>query len=146
MERDIIATWLYPQPPTQVWECLTNPELLSLWLMPNDFKAEVGHQFRFTSKPKVPIGWDGMVYGEVLEVIPRQRLVYRWKGGPRPGEITLDTVLIWTLTPKNGGTELRLEHKGFKGMKNYLSGFIMEKGWKGRIAQRFSNVLNQLAI
>lgn len=141
MERDIKLNWYFEQSPEQVWQCLTNVELLNQWFMQSDFKAEVGHHFRFVSKPKPAVGWDGIVYSEVLEVIPNKKLVYTWKGGPKPGVINLDTVLIWTLRPQQNGTLLTLEHKGFKGMKNFLSSFIMEKGWQINIERKFMKVL-----
>jgi uncharacterized protein YndB with AHSA1/START domain len=142
MERNIIISWYFLQAPARVWDCLTQPELLNQWFMKNDFKAEVGHQFTFTNKPKVAFGWDGIVYSEVLEVVPQQKLVYTWKAGPQPGVITMDTTLTWTLTPQGEGTLLKLEHKGFKGMKNYMSSFIMEKGWKINIGKKFQKLLN----
>jgi uncharacterized protein YndB with AHSA1/START domain len=57
----------------------------------------------------------------VIEIIPYQKLVYTWKGGPRPGVIGLDTVLTWTLSPDGEGTHMVLEHSGFKGWKNYVA-------------------------
>jgi uncharacterized protein YndB with AHSA1/START domain len=142
MERNNVISWSFKQTPQQVWECLTDPELLGQWFMKNDFKAEVGHQFNFINKPMPAVGWDRIVYAEVMEVDSAQKLVYSWKAGPRPGVINMDTVLIWTLTPHNGGTLLKLEHKGFKGIKNYLSSFIMEKGWQKNISVKFQRVLN----
>jgi uncharacterized protein YndB with AHSA1/START domain len=143
MQRDLNIKWFMPHPPEKVWECLVTPELLNQWFMNNDFKPIVGHHFQFHSKPLPKMNWDGIVYCEVLEVIPDKKLVYTWKGGPRPGVIGLDTILIWTLEPKNGGTEMVLEHKGFKGWKNYLASIFMEKGWK-KIAKRFVKRFNEL--
>jgi len=97
--------------------------------MENDFKPEVGHKFMFTTKPKIKVGFDGNIYCEVLEIIPFQKLSYSWKGGPGKGKITLDSIVTWTLTPKDNGTELQLDHTGFKGMKNYITYLIMNKGW-----------------
>ena len=143
MTRDLKVRWFFLHQPKDVWECLTNPEFVSKWLMENDFKPEVGHHFQFHAKALPKMGWDGIVYCEVLEVVPEKRLVYTWKGGPKPGVIGLDTILIWTLEPKQGGTELVLEHKGFKGLKNYLASIFMEKGWKKGIARRFEQMLNK---
>src|SRR3954465_7837136 len=112
MQKDILHTWFFPQSTEIVWDALTNPEQLKEWLMENDFQPVVGHKFRFNTKPKIKIGFDGIVYCEVLELIPIQRLVYSWKGGPGDGRMTLDSLVIWTLKPVNGGTELTLEHKG----------------------------------
>src|SRR5579884_2236647 len=114
MEREIKQTWFLPQPPEIVWEYLTKSELISQWLMENDFKPVVGHKFIFTTKPLVKVGFDGRVYCEVLSVIPYKELSYSWRGGPRPGKITLDSVVVWSLVAKGKGTELILQHKGFK--------------------------------
>ncbi len=141
MTRAIKHSWFFPHPPEDVWECLVNPTLLGEWLMKNDFQPVVGHSFQLHSKPN-PF-WDGTVYCEVLEIVPMQKLSFSWKGGPRKGEITLDSVVTWTITPKGKGTELQLEHTGFNGLRNYLPSLIMNKGWKTGIAKRFEATLNQ---
>ena len=141
MNRDIILKWQFRQPPEIVWEHLTKPELLSQWLMANDFKPEVGHKFRFTTNPKIKFGFDGIIYCEVLEVVPLKRLSYSWRGGPGKGKITLDSIVTWTLTPKDGGTELLLEHTGFSGMKNYFAYIMMKNGWGSMIRKRLEALL-----
>lgn len=100
MIKTIKHTWQFSHSPATVWEYLTNPALLSQWLMENDFKAVVGHRFQFKSTPKVKIGFDGIIYCEVLEVVPYERLSYSWKGGPGNGKITLDSIVTWTLVPR----------------------------------------------
>ncbi|MCW3121022.1 MAG: hypothetical protein JWQ38_514 [Flavipsychrobacter sp.] len=141
MQRDIRHSWFFSHKPEAIWEHLTNPELIAQWLMKNDFKPVVGHRFNFTTKPQP--GFDGIVYCEVLEVVPLKRLSYSWKGGPRKGTINLDSVVTWTLTPKDGGTELLLEHTGFKGMKNYFAYLMMNMGWKSHVIKRFGELLNE---
>lgn len=145
MTRDLSFKWYFPHSPAAVWECLTDQEAIAEWLMKNDFKPVVGHKFNFHTKPIPKMDFDGIVYGEVLEVAPQRRLVYSWKGGPGPGVITLDTVLTWTIVPRENGTELRLEHSGFKGFKNYLSSLFMGAGWNGRIRKRLASLLNEKA-
>lgn len=130
MQKDIKHTRFYQHPPEVVWEALTNSELLGEWLMQNNFKPEVGHQFQFATKARSKANFDGNVFCEVLEVQPLKKLSYSWKGGPGKGIITLDSVVTWTLTQKDGGTELTLEHSGFKGLRNYLPYLIMNQGWK----------------
>lgn len=142
MTNDIKHTWHFNHPQQLVWDYLTKPELLSQWLMESDFKALVGHKFMFNTKPKVKVGFDGMIYCEVLKVEPITLLSYSWKGGPGKGKITLDSVVTWTLTQKNDGTELMLEHTGFVGFKNLLSYLIMNKGWekiKSRLDKQLDN-------
>lgn len=129
MQRDIKHQFTFSQPPKVVWEYLTNADLLAQWLMPNDFMPIVGHRFQFKTKPKVRLSFDGTVYCEVLEIITYKKLVYSWKGGISKENPSLDSVVTWTLTPSDHGTVLLLEHSGFKGLKNYLSYFIMNIGW-----------------
>jgi uncharacterized protein YndB with AHSA1/START domain len=129
MQRDIIHTWFLPHPPQEVWKFLTDSDLLSQWLMENDLKPIVGHKFQFRAKPKYKIGFDGIIFCEVLEAVPDRRISYSWKGGPGNGKISLDSIVTWTLTAKNGGTELLLEHTGFKGFRNFIPYLIMNKGW-----------------
>lgn len=143
MRHDIIIKWNFPHPPEKVWKFLTDPELLGQWLMKNDFKPVVGHKFQFHTKPIPKMGFDGIVYCEVMEIVPMRKLVYTWKGGARPGDIRLDTVLTWTLIPQENGTDIILEHTGFRGWKNYLSGIIMGSGWRKHILRRLVGLLNE---
>jgi len=143
MQRDIQHTWFFPHAPEMVWEFLTDAQLLAQWLMENNFKPVVGHTFQFNARPKIKIGFDGIVYGEVLDVVPRERLSYSWKGGPGKGKITLDSVVTWTLHPKDNGTELVLTHSGFKGLKNFMAYVMMNEGWRTKIKARFEALLNK---
>jgi uncharacterized protein YndB with AHSA1/START domain len=144
MQRDLVIKWYFPHPPEKVWECLTTPELISQWLMKNDFQPVVGHKFQFQTKPIPKMGFDGIVYCEVLEIIPNKKLVYSWKVGPKPGVIALDTILTWTLSPEGEGTKMVLEHAGFKGLKNFITSIFMEKGWKKGVSRRFIKMLNEM--
>jgi len=141
VQKDIRQTWFFNQSPQAVWDYLTKPELLEQWLMKNDFKPIIGHKFRFNAMPRIKMGFDGIVYCEVLEIIPLKKLSYTWRGGPGNGKITLDSVVTWTLNAKDGGTELLLEHTGFKGWKNYITYLVMNKGWV-KISKRFVMRLN----
>ena len=132
-------------PPRIVWRALTDSALLAAWLMPNDFRAEVGHRFTFRSEPTP--GWDGVVYCEVLEIVPERRLVYSWRGGSH--DLTdhgdqLDTIVNWTLfSTQEGGTKLLLEHAGFDAESFAFK--AMGQGWRGKIASRMSEVMARLA-
>jgi len=55
-------------------------------------------------------------------------LVYTWKGGDNDGNISLDSVVTWTLIEKENGTELVLDHSGFMG-KEVSMFSIMNAGW-----------------
>ncbi|HVW59576.1 MAG TPA: SRPBCC domain-containing protein [Puia sp.] len=129
MAKDIRHTLFFSHPPEIVWEYLTTAELMAQWLMPNDFLPIVGHDFQFRSKPKIEIGFDGISYCKVLEVLPFKKLSYSWKAGPGNGRITLDSIVVWTLSPKDDGTELSLVHSGFKEVENMVIYPLMNDGW-----------------
>ena len=145
MKDTIRHEFTFPQAPEIVWDYLTDPELLAQWLMPSDFSPVVGHKFQFGTKPKYRFAFDGRIYCEVLEIIPCKKLVYSWRGGISGEKPTLDSVVTWTLNPLNGGTRLTLEHKGFRGIKNFFPYLIMNKGWK-KIGTRFLKQLNTVQI
>lgn len=138
--RTIVVDYPFPQPPAAVWRALTEPALVSRWLMPTDIRPIVGAEFTFKA-PAMP-GWDGTVRCQVLEVTPPLRLRYSWRGGPP--DHAIDTTVTWTLTAQpDGGTLLRLEHAGFtEGNAFVLS--ILDEGWRGRIAERFARTLAEL--
>lgn len=129
MKHSINHTLFFPNAPQAVWEYLTNSELLELWLMKNDFKPVVGHYFQFKTNPLPKFNFDGIVYCEVLEIIPNKKLVYSWKGGAAKDEITMDTIVEWTLLEKNNGTELRLVHSGFENVDKLPIYNAIEEGW-----------------
>jgi uncharacterized protein YndB with AHSA1/START domain len=129
MNRSINHTLFFPHPAETVWEYLTTPELMAQWLMPNDFEPIVGHDFQFRTKPMEKFDFDGIVYCKVLEIVPHKKLSYSWKGGPGDGRVTMDSIVVWMLKEKDGGTELVLEHSGFKELTNLPIFAAMDDGW-----------------
>ncbi len=98
--------------PHKVWRALTRSWLIAEWLLPNDFRAEVGHRFTLRAAP-LP-GWSGMVHCEVVTVDEPRLLAYRWGDGTESAG-GVRTVVTWTLTAQaDGGTLLRLEQSGFR--------------------------------
>ena len=120
MEKEVLQSWYFQQPPGEVWQYLTQPELMAQWLMTSDFKPVLGHKFQFAHNAKVD------AYCQVLEIIPQKRLSYSWRKGSSEQEIKVDSVVTWTLNRKNEGTELQLEHTGFVLVEDALA---HRKGW-----------------
>jgi uncharacterized protein YndB with AHSA1/START domain len=120
--RSLVLERNLPHAPAKVWRALTEGPLLTEWLMPNDFRPEVGHRFTFRSTP-VP-NWDGIIECEVLAVEPPSRLAYTW------GTMGLVLVVTFTLTATTTGTELRVEQTGFpaQGGNQYYKG--AQYGWQ----------------
>lgn len=144
MQRYIKLDWFYPYPVATIWKCLTDPEILKQWagLIKKDFKPEVGFKWMETSPPRPALNWDGKMYFEVMEVVPLEKLVYSFKGGPSEGVYNLDTTVTWTLVAKNGGTELQLVHGPFEGGRMYFASYLMEMGWKS-IYKRLNKVVKE---
>lgn len=124
MTQNIQKTYFFQQQPAEVWEYLTNAELLAQWMMENTFKPVIGHKFHFNCD-------GGATYCEVTELVPNKRLSYTWKSNKPEKNIIADTVVTWTLTEKNGGTELQLLHTGFTPQAD-IEGHL--KGWAQCIA------------
>ncbi len=139
MQTVIKNEWTYSQSPKEVWEYLTQPEFIALWLMPNDFKAIPGNEFQFTTKPIPSLNLDGIFPCKVLEMVPFQKLVYSWKGGPGNGVFTLDTIVEWTLEKHGKGTKLFLKQSGFN--EANLSIFnAMTDGWQKNVLKMIAHL------
>jgi len=95
--------------PEKVWRALTDPVLLAEWLLPVfDLTLEPGAAFAFKTQPHP--GWDGTVNCRFLEIDAQKTLSYSWV----VGDMVLDTVVTFTLTPTASGTRLSLVQSGFK--------------------------------
>ncbi len=108
--------------PSKVWRALTDPDLLTEWLLPVfDHQLEPDAKFRFQAPPQP--GWDGTVNCRFLEIEPQRKLSWRWVVGD------IDTVVTFTLTPTASGTRLSLVQSGFKpDQKQNFGG--ARYGWK----------------
>jgi uncharacterized protein YndB with AHSA1/START domain len=93
--------------PEKVWRALTDPGLLTEWLLPVvDLELEPEAAFTFKAPPQP--GWDGAVNCRFLEIEALRKLSYTWVVGD------IDTVVTFTLTPTASGTHLSLVQSGFK--------------------------------
>jgi uncharacterized protein YndB with AHSA1/START domain len=91
---------VFPHPPARVWRFLTDAELLSRWLMPTDFRPELGAAFTFDA------GQWGITRCEVLAIEPERLLRYSWRNPP------LDTTITWTAASGPVGGLMSLEAAG----------------------------------
>ncbi|OCX51199.1 hypothetical protein BEL04_21070 [Mucilaginibacter sp. PPCGB 2223] len=130
----------YPNPVTDVWEYLTVSELIAQWLMPTDFKPVVGHEFQFKPGCMDGCDFDGTFYCKVLEVTPYKTLSYSWNFKSLSGKLNT-SVVNWTLTEKDNGTELLLVHRGFEGEQMLPIFNLMNPGWAHHMT-KLSEALN----
>ncbi|MDN3356197.1 SRPBCC domain-containing protein [Actinomadura sp. DC4] len=130
--RTIRVDEFLPHPPAAVWRALTEPDLLARWLMPNDFRLEVGHRFLFQGTPLPKAGFGGTGHSEVLGFEPERMLKISWCAAPSD-ESGLDSTVTFTLEPEGEGTRLFLEHDGFDPDDPYqaYSRRFMGGGWPG---------------
>jgi uncharacterized protein YndB with AHSA1/START domain len=110
--------------PQKVWRAITDPALLAQWLLPVfEWKLEPGAAFLFKTEPHPP--WDGRVRCQMLAIEPERELRYTWS----VGDMELDTVVTFTLTPTATGTRLTLVQSGFQASQKQNWGGA-RYGWK----------------
>ncbi|AYY12094.1 SRPBCC domain-containing protein [Actinobacteria bacterium YIM 96077] len=145
--RTIRVDEFLSHPPAKVWQALTDSELMARWLMPNDFKLEIGHRFTFHTRPIPAVGFGGVGHSEVLDFVPEKMLQIAWRTAPDDAS-SLDSVVTFVLEPEGTGTRLFVVHDGFDPDDPYqaLSRRIMsgrtKGGWKG-VGQRISTVIDE---
>jgi len=106
--RSVVVEREIAHPPEKIWRALTQPHLIEEWLMKNDFKPVVGHNFNLRGE------WGGVLDCEVLAVEPHKKLTYTWNFKHEEAAYNLTSVVMWTLTPTRTGTHLRMEQSGFR--------------------------------
>ena len=124
-----------PHAPEKVWRALTEPGLLTQWLLPVlDLKLEPGAEFTFQAEPQP--NWDGKVNCRFLEIEPQRKLRWTWVVGD------IDTVVTFTLTPTATGTRLSIVQSGFTpAQKRNLNG--ARYGWNmmgGKLADLLERI------
>jgi uncharacterized protein YndB with AHSA1/START domain len=131
--RRIEREAVYPHSPERVWRALVEPAELAAWLMPNDFAAEVGHEFSLeTGDAHV-----GTIRAEVLEVDEPKLLRCRWSGGFG------DTIVTFELFSEGDGTRLRVVHDGWtEPVAGEWAGF--DDGWTQKLEQDLPRVLGSV--
>ncbi|NIR48919.1 SRPBCC domain-containing protein [candidate division KSB1 bacterium] len=118
-------------PASVVWDYLTDSEKVAEWLMPNDFQAKVGKRFTFRCEPTED--WDGIVYCEVKELVPLQKLTLSWT----TDQFQIETEVSITLHESKGKTKVALVHSGWDKLppdKDFLFDNY-DQGWKGYIEE-----------
>jgi uncharacterized protein YndB with AHSA1/START domain len=120
--RSVVKDRHLDHSPEKVWRALTQKHLVDEWLMESDFKAEPGHEFTLKAD------W-GSIACKVLAVKPLEVLSYSWQSQG------LESIVTWTLTATETGTQLRMEQSGF--------GLDQEQAYRGATAG-WTGFLNKL--
>jgi uncharacterized protein YndB with AHSA1/START domain len=123
-------------PPAKVWRALTEPALLTEWLLPTfDHELRQGAAFTFQAPPQP--GWDGTVNCKLVEIEAQRKLAWTWVVGD------LDTVVTFTLAPAESGTRLTLVQTGFAPDQKQAFGGARH-GWK-LMGERLVDLLERTA-
>lgn len=140
MQKEIIHTWHFNQSPREVWAYLTQPELIEQWLMKTNFLPIVGHKFHFIGE--CDNEGKGIAYCKVLEIKPFTQLTYSWQANSVYDNKPFNSKVVWTLIPKDNGTELQLVHNGFTVLEDVIA---HNDGWT-RIGNKMVEFLNAVKI
>nr|WP_062338753.1 SRPBCC domain-containing protein [Herbidospora sakaeratensis] len=131
-------------PPAKVWRVLTEPDLIAKWLMPGDFRLEVGHRYTMETRAIPATGFSGLVRAEVLAFEPLRMLRIGWDDAAAPGKT--GWTITWTLVAEGRGTRLFLTHEGFDpdDPLQTQARTIMGGGWRGMVTRRLGEILADL--
>jgi uncharacterized protein YndB with AHSA1/START domain len=110
MKLDLTLTEYLPASIEDVWKAITDSQVLALWLMENDFEAQLGARFTLRRVDPDP-GWRGWIDCQVLELQAPTRMVWSWSDGAEP---TVSRV-IFELHAEGSRTRLTLRHVGDEG-------------------------------
>ena len=137
----------YAHPVEEVWRALTEPGLMGLWIMnfsqekdemKTDFRPVAGAAYRMEARKGR--GWRGYVVGNVLEVVPHERLVYTWAHSSF--QDTNPARVEFTLEPTSKGTRVRMLQTGFPGVKGWFVLLGARMGWKKMLNSGLRAVLD----
>jgi uncharacterized protein YndB with AHSA1/START domain len=126
--RSVTVEREFSCPVEKLWRALTQPHLISEWLMKNDFMPIIGHRFNLSGD------WGGVLDCEVLAVEPNRVLSYTWNFAHDDPAFNVETVVTFTLTPTAAGTLLRVEQAGFRPEQKQAFGGA-NAGWRQFLAK-----------
>ncbi len=126
--RTVIVEREIAHAPGKIWRALTQPHLISEWLMKNDFSPVVGHRFNLRGE------WGGALDCQVLVVEPQRTLSYTWNFKHDDPAFDLNSVVTFSLSPTTTGTRLRMEQSGFRPDQRQAYGGA-KAGWPEHLAK-----------
>jgi uncharacterized protein YndB with AHSA1/START domain len=118
-----------------VWQALTNPELLSRWLMETDFKPKVGQAFKFKGKRNK--FWRGWTDCKVTKIEPLKQLQFTWQNA----EKQTPTLITYTLTKTDNGTNIHAVNDGFDNTYGPFDGLFFRTMIKAGMKKEFTGNL-----
>ncbi|WP_082233018.1 SRPBCC family protein [Halobacillus massiliensis] len=128
---------IFNAPVEKVWEAVASSEGMAEWFMPNNFKAEEGHEFYLES----PFETSAC---KVLTVKPPKEITFSWG--------TQGWIVHFLLEEINGKTEFTLIHSGWghpeekmrpTGKTHQETRNTMDGGWESIVKERLRKAVEQ---
>lgn len=141
MNTPITVQYKINAPAEKVWKALTDKEEMKSWYFDiQDFEPEVGKIFNFYE----PGGENKYHHqGEILEIVPNQKLKYSWA---YPDFSDQKTTVTWELEAEDAGTLVKLTHEDIDHFKDLGEGFSRENfigGWNSIVGQSLKEHLEK---
>jgi uncharacterized protein YndB with AHSA1/START domain len=137
-DQDAVVSEIHiAAPPERVFKALVDPQQVMQWwtseVCPIESFAmdtKVGGRWRYDTK-QTTLNILGVTKfhcdGELLEYDPPRALAYTWIANWHDDK-TRRTVVRWELTPKSGGTQVKVTHSGLASLpiarKDYSGGWV----------------------
>ena len=129
MNSDIIKKSIeIEDTPESVFSAISNENELTKWWVdvPKlEKKIDGIMNFRFLKENSELLKNDYIVQGNVLEIIPNQKLSYTWR--PVDDQDYPSTVVTWTIEPTEKKSKVTVLHSGLANVKDYSR---LEEGWE----------------
>lgn len=122
MKRNLIFEEVFACSIERLWRAITDPAELETWLMPNDFVAEVGHQFQFQA---IHMDNPRPIECAVLRLSPHESMAWSWQLDGKASEVIFE---ISSTTDKQ--TRLKLSHTG---LQDPRMAEMLQNGWPGKL-------------
>jgi uncharacterized protein YndB with AHSA1/START domain len=128
-------------PAEKIWKALTDKNEMKSWYFDiQDFALEIEKEFNFFE----PGGENKYHHqGEILEIIPNQKLKHTWS---YPDFSALKTIVTWELLPEDGKTLVKLTHENIENFKDLGDGFSRDnftQGWNTILGQSLKEYLKK---
>ena len=139
MHDNVVIKQKVNAPAAKVWNAITDPAVMKEWFYDiADFSTDLHTEFSFYDK-------DAEIkkqhHGEILEVIPEEKLKYSWSYP----EITKDkTIVKWNLQDEGDQTLVILTHKGlenFEHLGDEFSKDAFDIFWTKMVSIDFKNFI-----
>ena len=141
MHENVVFKQKVNAPVEKVWSALTDKAQMKEWYFDiPDFQLDVHNEFNFYEP-----GRENKYHhrGEILEVIPHQKLKHTWT---YPEFSKEKTIVKWELEKENDGTLVKLTHKGLENFSHLGYDFQKESfknGWTEIIGKNLKEYVEQ---